>query len=164
MLQSIEFSAFLDKKRYNEVMKNIKIAIGSDHGGFKLKKKVIEHLRGKDISFKDFGTFDEESCNYPDIAKTVAQEVSEGTFDKGILVCGTGIGVSIVANKIKGIRAALCSDTFSAKMSRAHNDANILCLGQRVIGEGLALDIVDAWLNSEFEGGRHKIRVEKIED
>lgn len=145
-------------------MEDFKIAIGSDHGGFKLKEEIIKYLRGKNLEFKDFGSFDEESCHYPDVAKKVATEVANGSFDKGILVCGTGIGVSIVANKVKGIRAALCSDTFSAKASRGHNDANILCLGQRVIGEGLALEIVEAWLQSEFEGGRHKIRVDKIED
>jgi len=145
-------------------MKNNKIAIGSDHGGFRLKETIIKHLRGMNIEFQDFGTYDEESCDYPEYAKKVASVVAEGGFNKGILVCGTGIGVSIVANKIKGIRAALCCDTFSAKASRAHNNANILCLGQRVIGEGLALDIVDAWLESEFEAGRHKIRVDKIEE
>ena len=145
-------------------MKKLKIAVGSDHGGFKLKQKIIEYLRNKNIDFKDFGTFDEESCDYPDYAKKVASEVAIGNFEKGILICGTGIGVSIAANKVKGIRAALCSDTFSAKMTRAHNDSNILCLGQRVTGEGLALEILDAWLNTEFEGGRHKQRVSKIED
>lgn len=147
-------------------MKNLKtdkIAIGCDHGGFKLKQKIIEHLRGNNIEFKDFGTYDEESCHYPEIAKKLASEVNAGIFEKGILVCGTGIGISIAANKIKGIRAAVCSDTYSAKMSREHNDANILCLGQRVVGEGLALDIVDIWLKSEFEGGRHAIRVNMIE-
>lgn len=145
-------------------MENIKIVVGADHGGFKLKGKIIEFLRGKNILFEDYGTFDEESCDYPDIAQKVAFAVAEKKFDRGILICGTGIGISIVANKIKGIRAALCSDTFSARMSREHNDSNILCLGQRVIGEGLALDIVDVWLKSNFEGGRHKIRVDKIED
>ncbi|MFA7658554.1 MAG: ribose 5-phosphate isomerase B [Candidatus Gastranaerophilaceae bacterium] len=144
-------------------MENLKIAIGADHGGFKLKEKIIQYLRGKNIEFKDFGTFDEESCNYPEIAKKVAQEVANSNFGKGILVCGTGIGMSIAANKIKGIRAALCSDAFSAKASRGHNDANILCLGQRTVGEGPAIDIVDVWLNSKFEGGRHKIRVDMIE-
>lgn len=145
-------------------MENFTIAIGADHGGFRLKAKIIEYLRGKNLEFKDFGTFDEESCDYPDVAKDVAKNVASKNFYKGILICGTGIGISIAANKFKGIRAALCSDTFSAKMSRAHNDSNILCLGQRVIGEGLALEIVEAWLNTEFEGGRHKIRVDKIED
>lgn len=144
-------------------MESLKIAIGSDHGGFKLKEKIIEYLRGLNLEFKDFGSFDEESCNYPVIAKKVANEVAAGNFDRGILVCGTGIGMSIVANKIKGIRAALCSDTFSAKATRGHNNANVLCLGQRVIGDGLALDIVDVWLKTEFEGGRHKTRVDMIE-
>lgn len=145
-------------------MENLKIAIGSDHGGFRLKEKIIEYLRGKNIEFKDFGTYDEESCHYPEIAKKVAKEVTNGNFNRGILVCGTGIGVSIVANKIKGIRAALCSDTFSAKMARAHNDSNVLCLGQRVTGEGLAIEIVENWLESDFEEGRHKIRVRMMED
>ena len=144
-------------------MENLEIAIGADHGGFRLKEKIVEHFRGKNIKFKDFGTFDEESCNYPDIAKKVSQEVATGNFSRGILVCGTGIGMSIVANKVRGIRAALCADTFSAKASRAHNNANILCLGQRVTGEGLALEILDTWLQSEFEGGRHKIRVDMME-
>ena len=144
-------------------MDTLKIAIGADHGGFRLKKKIIEYLREKNVEFKDFGTFDEESCNYPDIAKKVSLEVATGNFNKGILICGTGIGMSIVANKTKGIRAALCADTFSAKASRAHNNANILCLGQRVTGEGLALEILDTWLNSSFESGRHKTRVDMIE-
>jgi len=145
-------------------MDNIKIAIGSDHGGFELKEKIINYLKRNNIEFEDFGTFSNESCDYPVFAKEVALEVANGKFNKGILICGTGIGVSIVANKTKGIRAALCFDTFCAEMSRAHNDANILCLGQRVLAEDLALEIVDIWLNSEFEGGRHKIRVDKIED
>lgn len=148
---------------YNKSMENLKILIGADHGGFKLKEKIIEYLRGKNLPFEDFGTFDEESCNYPDIAKKIAIEIAKDPLNKGILICGTGIGMSIAANKIKGIRAALCSDTFSAKMSRAHNNANILCLGQRVVREGLALDIVESWLKSEFEGGRHKNRVKMIE-
>lgn len=144
-------------------MGNLRIAIGADHGGFKLKEKIIKYLKDENIEFKDFGTFDEEACNYPDVAKKVASEVSKDTFDRGILVCGTGIGMSIVANKQKGIRAALCSDLFSAQASRGHNDSNILCLGQRVISDELALEIVDIWLKSEFEGGRHKIRVDLIE-
>jgi ribose 5-phosphate isomerase B len=144
-------------------MENIKIAIGSDHGGFELKEKIVEYLKSNGIEFKDFGTFTNESCDYPVVAKEVASEVAQGNFNKGVLVCGTGIGVSIVANKIKGIRAALCFDTFCAKMSRAHNDANILCLGQRVLAQDLALEIVDVWLKSEFEGGRHEKRVGMIE-
>lgn len=144
-------------------MEKVKIAIGSDHGGFRLKGVIIEHLKSKGFETKDFGTFDEQACDYPDIAYKVAENVSKGLYNKGILICGTGIGVSITANKVKGIRAALCGDVFSAKMARAHNDSNILCLGQRVITEDLALEILDEWLQSEFEGGRHKIRVEKIE-
>lgn len=144
-------------------MEKLKIAIGSDHGGFALKEKIIDYLNGKNIEFKDFGTFTNESCDYPVFAKEVALEVSNGRFNKGILICGTGIGVSIVANKVKGIRAALCFDTFCAQMSREHNNANILCMGQRVINESLALEIVDVWLHSDFEGGRHEKRVNMIE-
>lgn len=144
-------------------MEKLKIAIGSDHGGFELKEKIISYLKAKNIEFKDFGTFTQESCDYPVFAKEVALEVSNGRFNKGILICGTGIGVSIVANKIKGIRAALCFDTFCAQMSREHNNANILCMGQRVINESLALEIVDVWLHSDFEGGRHEKRVNMIE-
>lgn len=145
-------------------MEKIKIAIGSDHGGFELKEKIIEYLKSNKIEFKDFGTFSNESCDYPVFAKEVALEVSKGAFNKGILICGTGIGVSIVANKVKGIRAALCFDTFCAEMSRAHNNANVLCLGQRVLAQNLALEIVDVWLKSEFEGGRHEKRLHMIED
>lgn len=141
---------------------NIMIAIGSDHGGFNLKKKLIDYLEKNKLAYKDFGTYTCEACDYPDIAVAVAEEVAAGRFDKGILICGTGIGMSIAANKIKGIRAALCHDVFSAKATRRHNDANILTCGERVIGEGLFLEIVDAFLNTNFEGGRHKIRVDKI--
>lgn len=141
----------------------MKIAIGSDHGGFLLKEKIITHLKSNGFDVTDFGTYSTDSCDYPIIAKEIAEKVTSKEFEKGILICGTGIGVSVVANKIKGIRAALCSDTFSAKASRAHNDANILCLGERVIGDCLALDIVDIWLKTGFDGGRHKIRLEMIE-
>ena len=110
------------------------------------------------------GTYSPESCDYPIIAKKVARAVAKGDFEKGILVCGTGIGMSMAANKVKGIRAAVCGDTFSARATRAHNNANILCLGQRVVGEGLALDIVDIWLTTKFEGGRHERRVNMIEE
>lgn len=145
-------------------MKDVKIAIGSDHGGFELKAKIAEYLKSKGIKIKDFGTFKNESCDYPVFAKEVALEVANGSFNKGILICGTGIGVSIVANKVKGIRAALCFDTFCAKMSREHNNANILCLGQRVLSQDLALEIVDIWLKTDFEGGRHQRRVDLIEE
>lgn len=145
-------------------MEKLKIAIGSDHGGFELKAKIAEYLEGKGIEIKDFGTFTNESCDYPVFAKEVATEVANGSFNRGILICGTGIGVSIVANKVKGIRAALCFDAFCAKMSREHNNANILCLGQRVLSKDLALEIVDIWLKTDFEGGRHQRRVDLIEE
>lgn len=139
------------------------IGIGSDHGGFELKEIVKEHLEEKGYTVKDYGTDSEESVDYPDYGKAVAKGVVAGEVDGGIVICGTGIGISLAANKVEGIRCALCSDTFSARMSRMHNDANMLALGGRVLGRGLALDIVDAWLDSEFEGGRHQRRVEKIE-
>lgn len=138
------------------------LAIGSDHGGFLLKEKIKEYLEGQDIVFQDFGTYSAEAVDYPDFAMKVAYAVAEGQCDRGILCCGTGIGVSIAANKVPGIRAALCGDTFSARASRQHNNANILALGERVTGPGLALDIVKVWLSSEFEGGRHENRLQKI--
>ena len=140
----------------------MKIAIGADHGGFQLKETIKAWLLEKGHEVADKGTFDEHSCDYPDYGKAVALEVASEKADRGILVCGTGIGISIAANKVDGIRAALCGDTFSARMSRLHNDANILALGQRVTGAGLALDIVEIWLDTDFEGGRHKARVDKI--
>ena len=144
-------------------MDKLKVAIGCDHGGFELKQKVIDYLKARDIEFKDFGIYIKEASDYPEIAKAVAKEVASNKFDRGILICGTGIGMSIAANKTKGIRACLCHDTYSARVSRAHNNANILCLGARVVGEYLALDIVDIWLKSSFEGGRHKKRIDMIE-
>ena len=144
-------------------MEDLKIAIGSDHGGFHYKEAIMEYLKARNIEFVDVGTHTRESCYYPDIAQNVAKKVVSGEFNRGILICGTGIGMSIAANKIRGIRAALCSDTYSARVCRAHNNANILCLGERVIGEHLALDIVDIWLKTGFEGGRHKRRIDKIE-
>lgn len=140
----------------------MKIAIGCDHGGFELKEAIIQYLESKGHEYQDFGTHSLDSCDYPDIAIPVAQKVAAGEFEKGILICGTGIGIGISANKVAGIRAALCHDTFSAHASRQHNDANILTLGQRVIGTGLALDIVDIWLATKFEGGRHQRRIDKI--
>lgn len=145
-------------------MENLKIAIGADHAGFRLKETILSYLKDKNIDFKDFGAYDEESCDYPVIAKKIAKEVADKNFNRGIIVCGSGIGVCIAANKVKGIKAALCSETFSAKSSRSHNNANVLCLGQRVVGEGLALEIVDIWLNTDFAGGRHKKRVDMIEE
>ena len=145
-------------------MDKIKIAIGSDHGGFEYKASIIKALQVKGYDVVDMGTYSPESCDYPIIAKKVARAVAKGDFEKGILVCGTGIGMSMAANKVKGIRAAVCGDTFSARATRAHNTANVLCLGQRVVGEGLALDIVDIWLTTKFEGGRHERRVNMIEE
>lgn len=138
------------------------VAIGSDHGGFGLKEDIKAMLTEQNIPFHDFGTYSAESVDYPDISREVAQAVAAGEYDRGIIICGTGIGVSIAANKIKGIRAALCHDVFSAKMSREHNDANILTMGERVIGQGLARMIVQTWLSTEFAGGRHGRRVCKI--
>lgn len=149
----------------NEIheIKKPTIVIGSDHAGFHLKEELTEALRSEGYTIEDFGTFSLESMDYPDIAKSVAEAVSEGRFDKGILICGTGIGVTIAANKVRGIRAAAVSDTYSAKMSRAHNDANIIGIGARVVGTGLALDIINTFLETSFEGGvRHQRRVDKI--
>ena len=145
-------------------MEKLKIAIGADHGGFELKEKIIEYLKLKNIEFKDFGAFSTNSCDYPKIGRTVSIEVDANNFNRGILICGSGIGMSIVANRYKGVRAALCWDLTTAKFSRTHNDANILCLGQRVIDEQLAIEMVDLWLKTEFEGGRHKLRVYMLEE
>ena len=145
------------------MLKNGTVAIGCDHGGFNLKKIIMEHLHQNGIAYVDFGTHNTDSCDYPDIAEKVCDAITSGECAGGILVCGTGIGMSIAANKIKGIRAACCSDTFSARLTRNHNDANVLCMGERVVGPGLALDLVDAFLSAEFEaGGRHTTRVGKI--
>lgn len=139
------------------------LAIGSDHAGFELKAEIVKYLTEKNIPFKDFGTCDAvTSVDYPDFGLAVAEAVAGGEFDKGIVICGTGIGISITANKVPGIRAALCTDTYMARMSREHNDANILALGDRVVGKGLAVDIVDTWLKASFAGGRHATRVDKI--
>ena len=138
-----------------------KIIIGSDHGGFNLKTTIVKHLENNGIEVVDLGCHSPESCDYPLIAQAVAKEVL-ATGEKGILVCGTGIGVSIAANRFKGIRASHCTDTFTARMTRMHNDSNILCLGERITGSGLALDIVDVWLNTPFEGGRHQKRIDMI--
>lgn len=138
------------------------IAIGCDHGGVNLKKALIEYFNKNNIQFADFGTDSTSTCDYPDIAIPLAEKVALGEYEKGILICGTGIGMSIAANKVKGIRAALCHDVFSAKATRLHNDANILACGERVIGIGHFLEIVDAFLKTHFEGGRHSIRVGKI--
>lgn len=142
----------------------MKIAIGSDHGGYDYKEAISALLRAKGYEVKDFGTYTNESCDYPIYAKLVAEAVAGGEFDRGILICGTGIGMSIAANKIKGIRAALCSDLFSAKVTREHNDSNILCLGERVIDRDLALEIAGIWLETPFsEEDRHIRRIKMIE-
>ncbi len=137
------------------------IIIGSDHGGFKLKSEIVKHLEKLGCTVSDLGCHSLDSCDYPVIAQAVAKEVL-ATASKGILVCGTGIGVSIAANRFAGIRASHCTDTFTARMTRLHNDSNILCLGERITGVGLALDIVDIWLKTDFEGGRHQKRIDMI--
>ena len=142
----------------------MKIAIGSDHGGYGLKELIRKHLQEKGFDIKDFGTDSTASVDYPDFAKAVGEAVVAGEFQRGILICGTGIGISIAATKIPGVRCALVGDCFSAKATRQHNDTNILALGERVVGPGLALEIVDIWLSAEFEGGRHQGRVDKIAD
>ena len=140
------------------------IAIGADHGGFELKQEIIEHLKSKNIEVKDFGTYSEDAVDYPDYGHAVASAVLDGTCEQGIVICGTGIGISISANKISGIRCALCHDCFSAEATRLHNDANILALGARVIGPGHALKVVDTFLATAFSGDeRHARRIAKIE-
>ena len=144
----------------------MKIIIGSDHGGFNYKNEIINYLKSRNIDFEDVGTYSAESCDYPVYAKNVAKKVAEADSPdiRGILICGTGIGMSITANKIKGIRAALCSDLFSAKATREHNDSNILCLGERVLDKNLMLKIVETWLDTPFSNEeRHKRRIEMIE-
>lgn len=141
------------------------VGIGSDHGGFSLKEEIKSHLDRKGVAYQDFGTHSSDPTDYPLVAREVAEAVASGRVTHGILVCGTGIGVSIVANKVPGVRAALCHDTFSARAARQHNDANVLTMGERIIGPGLALDIVDAFLNAGFEdGGRHARRVGQIRE
>ena len=141
------------------------IAIGSDHGGFELKEKLMEHLSERGLEYNDFGTYSSASCDYPVYAKAVANAVASGECDRGIIICGTGIGVSITANKVRGIRAALCGDCFSAEATRQHNDANVLCMGARVVGEGLALKIADTFLDTPFSNDeRHIRRISMIED
>ena len=143
----------------------MKISIGSDHGGFLLKNKIIEHLKGLGHEVEDEGCYSTESCDYPIYGKKVAHKVAQGSCDRGIVVCTTGIGISITANKVRGVRAALCSDCFSAEATRLHNDANVLALGAGVVGELLALKIVDTFLNTEFSNvDRHINRVRQIEE
>ncbi|MGN0307796.1 MAG: ribose 5-phosphate isomerase B [Lachnospiraceae bacterium] len=141
------------------------IALGCDHGGYDLKRAVIDYLEEKNIPYEDFGCYDKTSCDYPYFGRAAAQAVADGECEKGILICTTGIGISMVANKVKGVRAALCSDPYSAKMTRLHNDANVLALGGGIIGKNMALEIVEVFLNTEFSQGENHIRrIALIED
>lgn len=139
------------------------VIIGSDHAAFELKEKIKAYLKDKGVDVVDAGCDSPESVNYVDYGKKVAGAVAGGTYEKGILLCGTGLGMSMVANRFKGVRAALCSDIFSAKMSRVHNDSNILVMGGRIIGDILAFELVQTWLDTEFEGGRHLTRIQSID-
>lgn len=140
------------------------IALGSDHGGYDIKQVIIRHLEERGISYKDFGCYDKSSCDYPEFGRAAAQAVADGECEKGIVICTTGIGISITANKIKGIRAALCADSLTAKLTRQHNDANVLALGGGIIGPNLAVEIVDTFLDTPFsEEEKHKRRIQKIE-
>lgn len=142
----------------------MRIAIASDHGGIHLRAEIIDLLQQLDYEYDDFGPHSSESVDYPDYAKIVAEGVVTGKYDRGILICGTGIGMSIAANKIHGIRCALVHDCFTARVTREHNNSNVIAMGERVIGPSLAREIVEIWLKSEFEGGRHQIRINKISD
>ena len=142
--------------------KTRRIPIAADHGAFELKQRIIEHLEKAGFEPVDMGVHEEKSVDYPDFAAKVAEAVSGGEYDRGVLLCGTGIGMAIAANKVPGIRAALVHDNYTARMSRLHNDSNILVMGGRVIGVAVALDIVDAWLATPYEGGRHARRLDKI--
>ncbi len=137
------------------------IVIGCDHAGFQLKNEIIAHLKEQGLEIIDCGC-DGSPCDYPEIAKAVCEQVQDGTCEKGILICGTGVGMSIAANKFKGIRAALCADHFSAKYTRLHNNSNVMCIGARTLGSGVAIELADLFLNTEFEGGRHQRRVDLI--
>ncbi len=137
------------------------LVIGCDHAGYPLKQAILAHLYEQGIAYQDVGC-DGASCDYPDIAEALCAEITSGRCTQGILVCGTGVGMSMVANKIRGIRAAVCTDSFSTKYTRMHNDANVLCLGARVLGNGLALELVDIFLQTKFEGGRHQRRIDMM--
>ena len=138
------------------------IAIGSDHGGYSLKQVIMKHLDERGLEYRDYGTYSEESCDYPDYGEAVARAVASGECERGIVICGTGIGISISANKVHGIRAALCTNEFCAEMTRRHNNANILCMGGKVIDKETAVKLVDIFLHTEFEGGRHQRRIDQI--
>ncbi|MFO7819556.1 MAG: ribose 5-phosphate isomerase B [Halanaerobacter sp.] len=142
----------------------MKVAIGCDHGGYDLKEEIIALLEELEVAYKDFGTDSTESVDYPDYALPLAKAVADGECERGILICGTGIGMSIAANKVTGIRAALCHDVFSARATRKHNDSNVLTMGGRIVGAELAKAIVKAWLDAEFDGGRHERRINKIKE
>ena len=142
----------------------MKIALGSDHGGYELKERIKAYLDGQGIPCEDFGTYSKDSCDYPVFGKAAAEAVASGQCDRGIVICTTGIGISITANKVKGIRCALCADPLSAEMTRRHNDANMLALGAGIVGPNLAERIVEVFLNTEFEGGRHARRVGLISE
>lgn len=151
-----------DVENNNHRGDKVNIAIGSDHAGYEFKQDIIKYLQDEGYQYKDMGTDSTESIDYPDYGYKVAAAVAEGEYDRGILICGTGIGMSITANKVKGIRAALCHDVFSARATRNHNNSNVLAMGARVIGIGLALEIVKTWLDEDFDGGRHQRRVDKM--
>lgn len=159
-----EISLLIDRAfpKFVALTERLRVAIGSDHGGVQLKAEITAMLDEMKIEYHDFGAHPGETADYPDIAEVVCKALLRGEFERGILICGTGIGISISANKIRGIRAALCGDVFSAKATRAHNDTNVLCMGERVIGAGLARMITETWLGTEFEGGRHERRVDKM--
>ncbi len=140
----------------------MKVAIASDHGGFEYKEAIKNRLNELNIDYEDFGTHSPESVDYPDYARPVGEAVTSGRADRGILICGTGVGMSIAANKVKGVRCALVHDVFTAKLTRHHNDSNVIAMGQRVIGEGLALMIIETWLSESFDGGRHQQRLDKL--
>lgn len=165
-LKQFDFQAGKFRKIENNYYRGdiVKVAIGSDHAGYEMKKEIIRYLEDAGFEYKDMGTDGSQSVDYPDYGYKIARAVADGEYERGILICGTGIGMSITANKIKGIRAALCHDVFSAKATRNHNNSNVLTLGARVIGIGLALEIVKTWLGEEFDGGRHQERINKIRD
>lgn len=140
----------------------MRVAIGSDHAGMRLRKEIMNLLDELGIEYEDFGCHSDESVDYPDYAFPVAEKVAKGEFDRGILICGSGIGMSIAANKVKGVRCALVHDTYSAKATREHNDSNVLAMGERIIGPGLAREITRIWLMTEYDGGRHDKRIDKI--
>lgn len=156
------FYALCDRFFARREENKMKIAVGCDHAGIHLKPLLIDYLEKNGIGYTDFGTKTEDSCNYAEYGAKVAEEVAAGNYDFGILICGTGIGMSIVANKVPGIRCAHCTDEFSARATRMHNDANVLACGERITGPGVFLDIVKAFLSTPFEGGRHLARIAKI--